>query len=103
MAVNDLFYCISFLSIEGAPNNTSIAIIFSLSQIWDHYGRQMYSCSPHDYPITSVAWTPDGEMFAVGSFNTLRLCDRSGVIISSIVVCTYKHLMSLLQFNHKAR
>ena len=39
----------------------------------------MYSSAAHDYPITSAAWTPDGEMFAVGSFNTLRLCDRSGV------------------------
>ncbi|XP_041351349.1 intraflagellar transport protein 80 homolog [Gigantopelta aegis] len=47
-------------------------------KIWDTYGRLMYSSAAHDYPITSAAWTPDGEMFAVGSFNTLRLCDRSG-------------------------
>ena len=39
----------------------------------------MYSSSIHDYPITSVAWTPDGELFAIGSFNTLRLCDKTGV------------------------
>lgn len=47
-------------------------------KIWDSYGRLMYSSSTHDYPITSVSWTPDGEQFAVGSFNTLRLCDRTG-------------------------
>ena len=39
----------------------------------------MYNSAPHDYPITSVSWTPDGELFAIGSFNTLRLCDKAGV------------------------
>ena len=43
------------------------------------YGRSMYSSAPHDYPVTSVAWSLDGELFAVGSFNTLRLCDKAGV------------------------
>ncbi|XP_013386357.1 intraflagellar transport protein 80 homolog isoform X2 [Lingula anatina] len=47
-------------------------------KVWDHYGRLLYSSVTHDYPITSVAWTPDGELFAVGSFNTLRLCDKAG-------------------------
>ncbi|XP_062598363.1 intraflagellar transport protein 80 homolog [Saccostrea cucullata] len=47
-------------------------------KVWDTYGRIMYSSSVHDYPITSVAWTPNGELFAVGSFNTLRLCDQAG-------------------------
>ncbi|XP_067102166.1 intraflagellar transport protein 80 homolog [Osmerus mordax] len=47
-------------------------------KVWDSYGRLLYSSSPHDYPITSVSWAPDGEVFAVGSFNTLRLCDKTG-------------------------
>ncbi|XP_052215553.1 intraflagellar transport protein 80 homolog isoform X1 [Dreissena polymorpha] len=47
-------------------------------KVWDTYSRLMYSSSAHDYPITSVAWTPDGELFAIGSFNTLRLCDKAG-------------------------
>ncbi|XP_076095976.1 intraflagellar transport protein 80 homolog [Mytilus galloprovincialis] len=47
-------------------------------KVWDTYGRVMYNSSAHDYPITSVAWTPDGELFAVGSFNTLRICDQAG-------------------------
>jgi hypothetical protein len=25
--------------------------------------------------VTAVAWRPNGENFAVGSFNTVRLCD----------------------------
>ncbi|XP_072330576.1 intraflagellar transport protein 80 homolog isoform X5 [Scyliorhinus torazame] len=48
-------------------------------KVWDSYGRLLYSAQAHDYPITSVAWAPDGQLFAVGSFNTLRLCDKTGV------------------------
>ncbi|XP_048460218.1 intraflagellar transport protein 80 homolog isoform X2 [Rhincodon typus] len=47
-------------------------------KVWDSYGRLLYSSQAHDYPITSVAWAPDGQLFAVGSFNTLRLCDKTG-------------------------
>lgn len=28
--------------------------------------------------ITSIKWAPNGEVFAVGSFEMLRLCDKSG-------------------------
>ena len=54
-------------------------MLFFSVKVWDTYSRLMYSSSIHDYPITSVAWTPDGELFAIGSFNTLRLCDKTGV------------------------
>ncbi|XP_066266233.1 intraflagellar transport protein 80 homolog [Branchiostoma lanceolatum] len=47
-------------------------------KVWDSYGRLMFTSQVHDYPITSVSWAPDGELFAVGSFNTLRLCDKTG-------------------------
>ncbi|XP_072557690.1 intraflagellar transport protein 80 homolog isoform X1 [Paramormyrops kingsleyae] len=47
-------------------------------KVWDSYGQPLYSSAVHDYPITSVAWAPDGGVFAVGSFNTLRLCDKTG-------------------------
>ncbi|XP_014664680.1 PREDICTED: intraflagellar transport protein 80 homolog [Priapulus caudatus] len=47
-------------------------------RVWDSYGRQLYSSSTSEYPVTSLAWTPDGELFAVGSFSTLRLCDKAG-------------------------
>lgn len=48
-------------------------------KVWDGFGRLLHSSSSHDYPITSLSWAPDGEVFAVGSFNTLRLCDKTGV------------------------
>ncbi|XP_072428822.1 intraflagellar transport protein 80 homolog isoform X1 [Chiloscyllium punctatum] len=47
-------------------------------KVWDSYGRLLYCSQAHDYPITSVAWASDGQLFAVGSFNTLRLCDKTG-------------------------
>lgn len=28
--------------------------------------------------VTSIAWCPNGECFAVGSYNIIRLCDRTG-------------------------
>ncbi|XP_053315521.1 intraflagellar transport protein 80 homolog [Spea bombifrons] len=47
-------------------------------KVWDSYGRLRYSSAPHEYPITAISWAPDGELFAVGSFHTLRLCDKTG-------------------------
>ncbi|XP_058277934.1 intraflagellar transport protein 80 homolog isoform X1 [Hirundo rustica] len=47
-------------------------------KVWDSFGRALYNSQPHEYPITSIAWALDGELFAVGSFNTLRLCDKTG-------------------------
>ncbi|KAM4743150.1 intraflagellar transport protein 80 homolog isoform 2-T2 [Anableps anableps] len=47
-------------------------------KVWDSFGRLLHSSSSQDYPITSLSWAPDGEVFAVGSFNTLRLCDKTG-------------------------
>ncbi|KAL9641874.1 hypothetical protein ABK040_000254 [Willaertia magna] len=51
-------------------------------KIWDSFGRLLYASSPFDYTITSVSWSPNGELFAVGSFNTLKICDKSGWTIS---------------------
>jgi intraflagellar transport protein 80 len=47
-------------------------------RVWDAYGRQLYSSLPYDHVITSVKWSPNGEVFAVGAFEMLRLCDKSG-------------------------
>ena len=47
-------------------------------RVWDSYGRQLYSSSAADYSISSVAWAPSGQYFAVGSFNMIRLCDKTG-------------------------
>lgn len=51
-------------------------------KIWDAFGRQLYASAPFDFAVTAVAWCPSGAYFAVGSFNMLRLCDRTGWSIS---------------------
>jgi len=68
------------LSVDWNPVNN---LILSAAEdcrykVWDSYGRLMYSSSSHDYPITAISWSSDGDVFAVGSFNTLRLCDKTG-------------------------
>lgn len=55
-----------------------------LPQVWDAYGRLLYQSSPFDYAVTSVAWSPNGDLFAVGSFDTLQLCDRMGWAYSKV-------------------
>eukprot|EP00736_Rhodelphis_marinus_P011395 Rmarinus@m.26807 len=47
-------------------------------KVWDAFGALVFVSQPEDTVINSVAWSPDGEMFAVGSFNTLQLCDKTG-------------------------
>lgn len=47
-------------------------------KVWDSYGRLMFASAASNYPITSLSWSPDGELFAVGSFNLIQLCDKSG-------------------------
>ncbi|KAF8384242.1 che-2 [Pristionchus pacificus] len=47
-------------------------------KVWDSFGRVLFSSSLHEYPITSLSFSPDGALFAVGSFNLLRLCDKAG-------------------------
>ncbi|CAE7867452.1 IFT80 [Symbiodinium sp. KB8] len=48
-------------------------------KVWDAFGRQLFSSAPLGYVVTSVGWSSSGSMFAVGSFRTLRLCDKTGV------------------------
>lgn len=47
-------------------------------RVWDSYGRQLYSSRTMEQIITSVGWSPNGECFAVGSYNMIRLCDKTG-------------------------
>eukprot|EP00126_Sphaerothecum_destruens_P002345 Sdes_comp15780_c0_seq1m4841 len=47
-------------------------------KVWDSYGRSLFSSGPFDSPITALSWSPDGELFAAGSFSSLRLCDQIG-------------------------
>jgi len=52
----------------------------------------MYVSAAHDYPITAVSWSPDGDVFAVGSFNTLRLCDKTGVSLPVLLLIYARYI-----------
>ena len=58
-------------------------------QVWDCFGRLLVQSIPYEYVITSVAWAPNGDTFAVGSFDFVRLCDKAGVrcLQSSLRLC----------------
>mmetsp|Transcript_95426 Transcript_95426/g.172190 ORF Transcript_95426/g.172190 Transcript_95426/m.172190 type:complete len:762 (+) Transcript_95426:124-2409(+) len=47
-------------------------------KIWDAYGRLLFCSAPLDHVVTALAWSPTGKVFAVGSYNALKLCDRTG-------------------------
>jgi WD40 repeat protein len=47
-------------------------------KVWDAYGQLLFASKIAEFSITSVAWAPSGEYFAVGSFDTISLCDKTG-------------------------
>lgn len=47
-------------------------------KIWDAMGRMLFTSMPLEHPVTSLHWSQDGSLFAVGSFNLLKLCDEAG-------------------------
>ncbi|XP_018496191.2 intraflagellar transport protein 80 homolog [Galendromus occidentalis] len=51
-------------------------------KLWDTAGRSLFYGGVTDQPVSSLAWTPDGELFAVASFETLILCHKTGYVIS---------------------
>ena len=56
-------------------------------KVWDSYGRLLYTSKPMEHFVTSVAWAPNGEHFAVGSYNMLKLCDKIGESGSALLPC----------------
>ncbi|XP_059058155.1 intraflagellar transport protein 80 homolog isoform X1 [Achroia grisella] len=48
------------------------------SKIWDTFGQQISVSVKHDQPITSVSWSPAGDLFVIGSYNLVRLCSANG-------------------------
>jgi intraflagellar transport protein 80 len=47
-------------------------------KVFDGYGRVVFASRVYDHPLTSAKWAPDGDVFAVGSFDMLRVCDKTG-------------------------
>ncbi|XP_029671491.1 intraflagellar transport protein 80 homolog [Formica exsecta] len=51
-------------------------------KVWDANNNQLlYSSGIGDYPVTAISWCSSGNYFAVGSFNTIKLCDKNGDVL----------------------
>ncbi|KAK2964593.1 putative intraflagellar transport protein 80 like protein [Blattamonas nauphoetae] len=68
------------LTLDWCPSNGIIATGGEdrTYRLWTKEGLNLYTSRVFPYPITSIAWAPDGETFVVGSFNTIVLCDKFG-------------------------
>ena len=40
--------------------------LFFRYRVWDSFGRQLYNSGQHDYPVTSVSWSSDGQVILGG-------------------------------------
>lgn len=94
------------LAISWSPNSELIASAGEDSRykIWDTQGTNIYTSSPDDYPMTTVDFSPDGTMLAVGSFNMIKLCHSSGVSFQfSLNLTTPSRGRNFINFNSLSR
>jgi len=74
-AHDELVTCVDWNKINDLVVSTGEDCVY---KVWDSFGRQLY-CSPQNsHVLTSISWCPNGGCFAVGSFNSIRLCDKTG-------------------------
>lgn len=76
-------YGISTHALHLPTNLPQISRTFSLGEdrrfkVWDAYGRQLFQSAELEHAVTCVSWSPSGDLLAVGTYNTVLLCDRSG-------------------------
>lgn len=55
-------------------------------KLWDTHGALIFHSSVDEQSITSLEFSLNGEMLAVGGFNMLKLCHSSGVRILIIIL-----------------
>lgn len=53
-------------------------------KVWDSQGALIFASSAEDYAITSIDFSPDGQLMAVGGFNMLNLCSGIGVLLNEL-------------------
>lgn len=88
------------LAISWSPNSEHIASAGEDTRykIWDTQGTNLYTSAPDDYPITTLDFSPDGSMLAVGGFNMLKLCHATGVSLKVSIVFNLK--LEQIQWGH---
>ncbi len=51
-------------------------------RVFDSTGLCLFVSPQMLYPVTKATWIPNGEAFAIGSFDTLYLCDKEGLDVT---------------------
>lgn len=51
-------------------------------KIWDPMGQLLFKSAPRLYPITSIAWSPDGAFCAFTTFSSVCVSSAYGVLFS---------------------
>lgn len=55
-------------------------------KVWDSFGRLYFVSQAFDAPITTLSWSRDASLIAVGSFNRLNLCADTGYSLDAGIV-----------------
>lgn len=50
-------------------------------KMWDSNGQALFISVAHSSPVTSVAWSPDGQLFTIATFCAIKLHETSGSCI----------------------
>lgn len=64
-------------------------------RIFDTTGVSLFVSHSFAYPVTSVAWLPNGDWVVVGSFETISLCDKSGESVSCLKVSAKSSIVDI--------
>lgn len=67
-------------------------------KVWDKQGANIYSSIVDDFSITSIEFSPNGQLLAVGGFNMLKLCNFSGVI--NVYFFIYNYIVAIYIYVH---
>ena len=68
------------------PLPLPLFIFFSV-QVWDSFGRNLYSSQLHESPIASLAWSPDGVCACACVYVCTYVCTCKHLYVHTIRVC----------------
>ena len=77
-----------FPSLPLSPLPLPLFIFFSV-QVWDSFGRNLYSSQLHESPIASLAWSPDGVCACACVYVRMYVCTCKHLYVHTIRVCLY--------------
>jgi WD40 repeat protein len=78
------------------PTGTSLATIDDWHvQLWDVTGTQIQTFVGTHYGVACLAWSPDGQLLATGSWDsTICLWSREGMLLHTLFTAHIRHSMA---------